>query len=101
MHGSTAIALFTGVAVALLGVTPAALAQTTATDSAHTLVTPHAPDPGRAGQLQQLPQGGYGVTTGGTSRYQTLTTPGGGTALAVPNGTSQSTVVQPGRHVTP
>ena len=33
-------------------------------DSAHTLFTPNAPDPGRAGQVYQLPQGGFGVTTG-------------------------------------
>ena len=31
-------------------------------DSAHTLFTPNAPDPGRAGQVYQLPQGGFGVT---------------------------------------
>src|ERR1700688_2471059 len=38
-------------------------------DSAHTLFTPNAPDPGRAGQVYQLPQGGFGVTTRGTSHY--------------------------------
>jgi hypothetical protein len=54
-------------------------------DSAHTLFTPNAPDPGRAGQLYQLPQGGFGVTTGGTSHYQTLAMPGGG-GVVVPNG---------------
>jgi hypothetical protein len=61
-------------------------------DSAHTLFTPNAPDPGRAGQVYQLPQGGFGVTTGGTSHYQTLEMPGGGSAVAVPNGNSTSTV---------
>jgi hypothetical protein len=54
-------------------------------DSAHTLFTPNAPDPGRAGQIYQLPQGGLGVTTGGTSHYQTLEMPGG-SGVAVPNG---------------
>jgi hypothetical protein len=57
-------------------------------DSAHTLFTPNAPDPGRAGQVYQLPQGGFGVTTGGTSHYQTLGMPGGG--VAVPNGNTAS-----------
>ena len=50
-------------------------------DSAHTLFTPNAPDPGRAGQIYELPQGGFGVTTGGTSHYQTLGTPGGAASL--------------------
>jgi hypothetical protein len=54
-------------------------------DSAHTLFTPNAPDPGRAGQVYQLPQGGLGVTTGGTSHYQTLGMPGG-SGVVVPNG---------------
>jgi hypothetical protein len=54
-------------------------------DSAHTLFTPNAPDPGRAGQVYELPQGGLGVTTGGTSHYQTMITPGG-SGIAVPNG---------------
>jgi hypothetical protein len=61
-------------------------------DSAHTLFTPNAPDAGRAGQVYQLPQGGLGVTTGGTSHYQTLEMPGGGSAVAVPNGNNTSTV---------
>jgi hypothetical protein len=55
-------------------------------DSAHTLFTPNAADPGRSGQIYQLPQGGIGVTTGGTSHYQTLVMPGGGSGVAVPNG---------------
>jgi hypothetical protein len=54
-------------------------------DSAHTLFTPNAPDPGRVGQLYELPQGGLGVSTGGTSHYQTMVSPGG-SAIAVPNG---------------
>jgi hypothetical protein len=40
----------------------------------------------------QTPQG-PGVTTGGTSGYQTLTTPGGGTAIVVPNGNGTSTII--------
>ncbi|MEA2770954.1 MAG: hypothetical protein QOD93_3916 [Acetobacteraceae bacterium] len=62
-------------------------------DSAHTLFTPNAPDPGRAGQIYQLPQGGIGVSTGGTSYYQTFAMPGGGTGIAVPNGNNTSTVI--------
>ena len=58
-------------------------------DSAHTLFTPNAPDPGRAGQVYQLPQGGFGITTGGTSHFQTLGMPGG-SGVVVPNGNSAS-----------
>jgi hypothetical protein len=77
---------------------PLALAQTTPQDSAHTLVTPNAPKPGRPGQVVPLPQGGVGVTTGGTSSYQTMTTPGGGSAIATPNGNGSSNVIStPGR----
>ena len=54
-------------------------------DSAHTLFTPNAADSGRVGQVYQLPQGGFGVSTGGTSHYQTYVTPGGG-GVAVPSG---------------
>jgi hypothetical protein len=61
-------------------------------DSAHTLFTPNAPDPGRLGQVYQLPQGGLGVTTGGTSHYQTLSTPGG-SGIAVPNGNNSFSVI--------
>ena len=68
-------------------------------DSAHTLFTPNAPDPGRAGQLYQLPQGGFGVTTGGTSQYQTLHTPGGGSGIAVPDGNSTSSVIGAGGRI--
>jgi hypothetical protein len=62
-------------------------------DSAHTLLQPNAPDPGRSGQIVQLPQGGIGITTGGTSNYQTLSMPGGGSALMFPNGGGMSTVI--------
>jgi hypothetical protein len=55
-----------------------------------TNTTPPAPNPG--GQIVQTPQG-PGVTTGGTSGYQTLTTPGGGTAIVVPNGNGTSTII--------
>jgi hypothetical protein len=65
-------------------------------DSAHTLFTPNAPDAGRAGQLYQLPQGGLGVSTGGTSHYQTLITPGGGSAIAIPNGNNTFDMVGTG-----
>jgi hypothetical protein len=65
-------------------------------DSAHTLFTPNAPDPGRAGQIYELPQGGFGVTTGGTSHYQTLGTPGG-SGITVPNGNTASFIGSGGR----
>jgi hypothetical protein len=64
-------------------------------DSAHTLFTPNAVDPGRAGQLYQLPQGGFGVSTGGTSHYQTLGMPGG-SGIAVPNGNNSYDMIGSG-----
>lgn len=55
---------------------------------------PHAASPGRnpSGQVIQTPSG-PGVTSGGTSGYQTLTTPGGGNAIVVPNGNGTSTII--------
>jgi hypothetical protein len=38
---------------------------------------------------------GTGVTTGGGAGYQTMTLPGGGTAIVVPNGNGTSTVIKP------
>jgi hypothetical protein len=52
--------------------------------------TPPARNP--AGQVYTTPQG-PGVTSGGTSGYQTLTTPGGGSAIVVPNGNGTSTII--------
>jgi hypothetical protein len=75
---------------------PIRLAQATPTDSAHTLVTPNASNPGQAGQTVQLPGGGAGVTTGGTSNYQTVGTPGGGSAVMVPSGGGTSAVMGSG-----
>jgi hypothetical protein len=72
-----------------------ALAQAPARDSAHTLFTSNAPDPGRAGEVVQLPQGGTGVTTGGAANYQTLATPNG-SAIMVPNGSGTSAVIGSG-----
>ncbi len=65
---------------------------TTPSDDAHTLFQPNASDPGRSGQIVQLPQGGTGVTTGGTSHYQTLGTPGGN-AISVPNDNNTSRII--------
>jgi hypothetical protein len=66
-------------------------------DSAHTLFTPNAADAGRVGQVYQLPGGGFGVTTGGTSQYQTYGT-AGGSGIAVPNGNNTfSTIGSAGR----
>ena len=44
----------------------------------------------------QLPQGGLGVTSGGTAGYQALMTPGGGSAVMVPNGSGTSDVIGSG-----
>jgi hypothetical protein len=46
-----------------------------------------------SGQVVQTPSG-PGVTTGGTQGYQTMTMPGGGTAIVVPNGNGTSTVIK-------
>jgi hypothetical protein len=55
---------------------------------------PSAPPPSPApGQVVQTPNG-PGVTTGGTQGYQTMTTPGGGSAIVVPNGNGTSTVIR-------
>lgn len=54
--------------------------------------TPPARNP--AGQVYTTPQG-PGVTGGGTSGYQTLTLPGGGSAIVVPNGNGTSTIIHP------
>jgi hypothetical protein len=101
------IPMNTAAAVALLvmisepiqaGAAPIELTQVTQTDSAHTLFTPDAPDPGRVGQVYQLPQGGFGVSTGGTAQYQTLGTPGG-SAISVPGENGRSNVFVTGGRV--
>ena len=51
---------------------------------------PQGPAPGRVVQTPSGP----GVTTGGTQGYQTMTTPGGGSAIVVPNGNGTSTVIK-------
>jgi hypothetical protein len=48
----------------------------------------------RPGQVVPTNQG-LGVTTGGTSKYQTIVTPGGGQSIVVPNGNGTSTVIHP------
>jgi hypothetical protein len=85
-------------ATALAMMAGSVLAQAAPQDSAHTLVTPNAPDPGRAGQVVQLPQGGAGVTTGGTANYQTLGMPGGN-AVMVPNSGGTSGVMGSGGRI--
>lgn len=52
--------------------------------------TPPARSP--AGQVTPTQQG-PGVTTGGTTSYQTIQTPGGGSAIVVPNGNGTSTII--------
>jgi hypothetical protein len=53
--------------------------------------TPPAPNP--SGRVVQTPSG-PGVTSGGTSGYQTLTSPEG-SSVVVPNGNGTSTVIHP------
>jgi hypothetical protein len=60
--------------------------------TARTSPQPAAPSGGQAGQVVQAPSG-TGVTTGGTSGYQTMTQPGGGQSIIVPNGNGTSTVI--------
>ncbi len=55
---------------------------------------PAAITPGPGGQIVNTPTG-TGVTTGGGAGYQTMTLPGGGTAIVVPNGNGTSTVIKP------
>jgi len=55
-----------------------------------TPVAPPARNP--AGQVLQTPRG-PAVTNGGTGGYQTLTEPGGGSAVVVPNGNGTSTII--------
>lgn len=50
-----------------------------------------APQPGQVVQTSRGP----GVTTGGTDKYQTITTPGGGQSIVVPNGNGTSTIIRP------
>ncbi|OYV35163.1 MAG: hypothetical protein B7Z80_19165 [Rhodospirillales bacterium 20-64-7] len=50
------------------------------------------PQRGQTGKVIQTP-GGPAVTTGGTSGYQTSTSPGGGQSIIVPNGNGTSTVI--------
>ncbi|HVC60016.1 MAG TPA: hypothetical protein VND19_06595 [Acetobacteraceae bacterium] len=54
---------------------------------------PSLPPPPAAGQVVQTPSG-PGVTTGGTQGYQTMTMPGGGSAIVVPNGNGTSTIIK-------
>jgi hypothetical protein len=58
-----------------------------------TASAPAQPSNGPAGQVLQLPAG-PGNITGGSSGYQTMTLPGGGSAIVVPNGNGTSTVIK-------
>lgn len=73
-----------------------ASAQITPGSSAGTLVAPPANDPGRAGQMMMLPQGGQGVTFGGTPYSQMIGTPTGGATIMTPSGGGASTIISPG-----
>jgi hypothetical protein len=103
MHTTAAIALLVAFASPMqvgssAPVSDSAQVQLVRLDDAHTVFTPNAPDAGRAGQVYQLPQGGFGVSTGGTSYYQTLGMPGG-SGVAVPNGNNTSTLFGSGGRI--
>jgi hypothetical protein len=55
-------------------------------------VLPPTPNTTGPAQVYQTP-GGPSVSTGGTTGYQTLSTPGGGSAIVVPNGNGTSTII--------
>jgi hypothetical protein len=67
------------------------------TQAPPTYALPAAPPPARepGGRIVQSPSG-LGVTSGGTPGYQTMTTPGGGSAVIVPSGGGTSTVIHSG-----
>lgn len=48
----------------------------------------------KAGQVYQTGRG-PAVSTGGTANYQTITTPGDGQSIVVPNGNGTSTIIHP------
>ncbi|HEY1934040.1 MAG TPA: hypothetical protein VGG99_18675 [Acetobacteraceae bacterium] len=52
------------------------------------------PSNGPAGRVVNTPSG-TGVISGGTSGYQTMALPGGGSAIVVPNGNGTSTIIKP------
>jgi hypothetical protein len=54
---------------------------------------PRIPPAPAAGQVVPTPSG-PGVTTGGTQGYRTMTMPGGGSAIVVPNGNGTSTIIK-------
>jgi hypothetical protein len=56
--------------------------------------TPAPPARDPSGRIITSPSG-PGVTSGGTTGYQTKTTPGGGSAIIVPNNNGTSTVIYP------
>jgi hypothetical protein len=60
-------------------------------NTAPTALVPAAPS-NPAGQVYQTPRGSD-VTTGGGAGYQTTVTPGGGSAIVVPNGNGTSTII--------
>lgn len=63
--------------------------------NARAYATPPAapPAPPMAGQTYQT-RGGPAVTTGGGAGYQTITLPGGGTGIVIPNGNGTSTIIR-------
>lgn len=91
MARPTNLALF-----ALILLAPAARAQ--APSNAFTPAPPIQPDPGRPGQVIQLPGGGTASTTGGTPYFQTIPNTGSGPAIVLPNPNGSAIIVAPGNH---
>lgn len=74
---------------------PSAAPATTIPGQSTTTGVPTATAPSPSGQVYQTNRG-PAVSTGGTSNYQTITTPGGtGQSIVVPNGNGTSTIIHP------
>ncbi len=72
---------------------PSATPATTSPGRSTTTGMPSAATP-QPGQVYQTGRG-PAVSTGGTANYQTITTPGGGQSIVVPNGNGTSTIIHP------
>ncbi len=73
---------------------PSAAPSTTLPAQSSATGQPTAPTPPPAGQVYPTSKGSA-VSTGGTSKYQTVAIPGDGQAIVVPNGNGTSTIIHP------
>jgi hypothetical protein len=73
---------------------PSAAPSTTLPGQSSATGRPNATTPPPGGQVYQTNRG-PAVSTGGTSNYQTITTPGEGQSIVVPNGNGTSTIIHP------